>query len=276
MIIGGRLPTDLAGRRVGEPDMLVRTLGTPSYRAVDIKAHQTHDHARAGIEATYSALAAPCPGAAEARSGRWARKRRTDLLQLAHYQRVLEAAGFAAPGHRLGGIIGVEKEVVWHDLDAPVWLTPSHGTKDVVTTDGVTIVHGPQFRDWLGSILDERFAPEDVAAARAKLREHTGTRDKAVLERLGPPPQHPRDWLFDLGRGVFVAGAGLVAGLELVRATGPAWFLGVGAGLASLSWAASRLKLRRLWWFAWLTGTQAVTALFAVPYAAAWVLHLTH
>ena len=118
--------------------------------------------------------------------------------------------------------------------------------------------------------------PEEVAAAWTKLREHTGTRDKAELERLGPPPQHLRDWLFDLGRGVLVAGAGLVAGLELVRATGPVWFLAVGAGLASLSWAASRLKLRRLWWFAWLTGTQAVTALFAVAYVATWLLHLTH
>jgi len=125
LILGGRLPTDLAGRRAGEPDVLVRDQGSPAYRAVDIKAHQTHDQALNGVEATCSALASPGPAVAEARPGRWARKRRADLLQLAHYQRMLETAGVAPPGPRLGGIIGVEQEVVWYDLDAPVWLTPS-------------------------------------------------------------------------------------------------------------------------------------------------------
>jgi hypothetical protein len=52
--------------------------------------------------------------------------------------------------------------------------------------------------------------------------------------------------------------------------------LAVGGGLAVLAWGASRLNVRRLWWLAWLTGTQAVTALLAVAYAATWVLHLTH
>jgi hypothetical protein len=103
----------------------VRVPGSPSYRAIDVKAHQTRDHTLTGVEATCSALDAPVPEAADARPGRWARKRRADLLLLAHYQRMLEAADFAAPGPRLGGIIGVEEEVVWYDLDAALWLTPS-------------------------------------------------------------------------------------------------------------------------------------------------------
>jgi len=125
VILAGRLPSDLGARRAGEPDVLLRAQSSTSYRAVDIKAHLTHDRALGGVDASCSALATPCPEAAEERPSHWARKRRADMLQLAHYQRMLEAAGFAPPVPRLGGIIGVEEEVVWYDLDAAVWLTPS-------------------------------------------------------------------------------------------------------------------------------------------------------
>ncbi len=124
LIIAGRLPTDLVGRRVGEPDLLVAVDGGVKYRPVDIKHHRTLQ-STAGVQALCSTLdelaweyAAPADGVS-------ARKRGEDLLQLAHYQRMLESIGFAADDGRYGGIVGVEGVVTWHDLDAPVWQTPS-------------------------------------------------------------------------------------------------------------------------------------------------------
>jgi len=134
LIIGGRLPADSVAKRVGEPDLLV-TAGRSGYRAVDIKHHRALDarkqtpaldDSQARVRpALCSALSAPWLENAAADPASATRRLRGDLLQLAHYQRMLEGAGMAAPDGRLGGIIGVEQTVVWHDLDEPVWRTPS-------------------------------------------------------------------------------------------------------------------------------------------------------
>jgi predicted RecB family nuclease len=124
VIIGGRLPADPAGRRVGEPDLLVAAEGA-GYRPADVKHHRCLDAGGAGLPALCSALDRLSWEAAEPAPGSSARKRRSDLLQLAHYQRMLEACGMAAPDGRHGGIIGVDGVVAWYDLDEPLWQTPS-------------------------------------------------------------------------------------------------------------------------------------------------------
>ena len=124
LIVGGRLPPDPAGRRVGEPDLLVAAEG-PGYRAVDIKHHRCLDAGAGGLPALCSALDRLAREAATPVPDSSARKRRGDLLQLAHYQRMLEACGMAAADGRHGGIVGVDGVVAWYDLDAPVWQTPS-------------------------------------------------------------------------------------------------------------------------------------------------------
>ncbi|HYK33580.1 MAG TPA: ribonuclease H-like domain-containing protein [Streptosporangiaceae bacterium] len=133
LIVGGRLPADQAGRRVGEPDLLVAAPGEnggpPRYRAVDVKHHRSlRPGAPPGgkpIAARCSPLAAPRWEYAELAEAMTARKRPEDLLQLAHYQRMLEAAGFAAEDGRYAGIIGTEGVVTWYDLDEPLWQTPA-------------------------------------------------------------------------------------------------------------------------------------------------------
>ena len=127
-IVGGRLPTDPAGRRVGRPDLLVAAARGGVYRAVDVKHHMALRSATSeapGLPARISSLESLSLECAQIDDDLESRRRAVDLLQLAHYQRMLEAAGLAAAGGRFGGIIGVERQVVWYDLDAPIWRTPS-------------------------------------------------------------------------------------------------------------------------------------------------------
>lgn len=129
LIIGGRLPTDNSDRRVGEPDLLISDPAAAGYRPVDIKHHRSLDAVRGGLPACCATLGAPSLREAVVDPERSARKHRGDLLQLAHYQRMLEAAGHATAGGRRAGIIGVDGVVVWYDLDEAIWSTPSTSAK---------------------------------------------------------------------------------------------------------------------------------------------------
>lgn len=140
LIAGGVLPDDLAGRRSGRPDLLVRTDhggDRPTYAPVDIKNHR------------FARPKVPRPGHAgrDAREAAWRPPRRTlldsaslrpsdaepiadqrfstdrlktDGLQLAHYRRMLERTGFASPEPD-AGIVDRFGELWWVDLAEPRW-----------------------------------------------------------------------------------------------------------------------------------------------------------
>jgi predicted RecB family nuclease len=126
LILNGRL-VDEHGHRVGKPDILVRT-AEDRYRAVDVKWHsalEVRSPSNKGNAALVSSLSSVRFESASEQPQFSARKHEGDVLQLAHYQRILEALGFDAGDGRFAGIISTERTVVWHDLDAAVWKTPS-------------------------------------------------------------------------------------------------------------------------------------------------------
>ncbi|MGH8925552.1 MAG: hypothetical protein ACRDWA_13085 [Acidimicrobiia bacterium] len=121
LIAGGWLPLDEAGRRTGKPDLLIRD--GDGYVPVDVKHHLTLEVAD-DVATPVSSLSSPSAEIVETREGWGRRKNRGDLLQLAHYRRMLEACGHASSS-MAAGIIGKERVIVWHDLYQPIWQTPA-------------------------------------------------------------------------------------------------------------------------------------------------------
>ncbi len=117
LIIGGRLPGDEDGKRVGEPDVLLRI--DAGYVPVDVKHHLTLTTDEGGSVGV-STLSDPSPSRRIQKPDHKLRAHEGDALQLAHYHRMLEAVGRCGPG-AIGGIIGKEKVIVWYDLERPIW-----------------------------------------------------------------------------------------------------------------------------------------------------------
>jgi hypothetical protein len=141
LVIGGRLPDDLVGGRTGKPDLLIRAEdrsdGRPGYHVGDIKNHLTLERS-SGSSAVVSLPAAPSRAQAVPRADVALRiaGREDDCLQLAHYWRLLEAAGHAA-GAPWGAVLGTDGAkgyvpdplvVTWYDLSEPLWTTFSRST----------------------------------------------------------------------------------------------------------------------------------------------------
>ena len=147
VIIGGCLPVDLAGHRVGSPDLLIRSdpeaNHTPAYHPVEVKWHRIVARSRpAEGDAEeprvlrYSTLTDPRAEAALGISGYELRigSRAADFLQLAHYHRMLEACGFGAE-QPLAAVIGTDDlfeapALAWADLGEPQVRTFSRSSPE--------------------------------------------------------------------------------------------------------------------------------------------------
>lgn len=147
VIIGGRLPE--INSRSGAPDVLVRH--GEGYLPVDVKNHRTlrasakpakPANPRPSAHVLVSALTAPDVTVPQSGYSNRATSWQKDVMQLAHYTRMLQELGFHA-GPLLGGIIGTSDmtallgcthAITWYDLDIADVATysrssPTHVTK---------------------------------------------------------------------------------------------------------------------------------------------------
>jgi predicted RecB family nuclease len=116
-IWGAQLPRDLDGSRRGGIHLLVRT--DTGYVPVLVVRHKVTDP---GSGARTSPLHQPRPTALRVDSRRKVRPQPRDQLRLAHIRRLLEASGYADRDSRIGGVVGLDGDVVvWHDLESPAW-----------------------------------------------------------------------------------------------------------------------------------------------------------
>ncbi|WP_420174475.1 TM0106 family RecB-like putative nuclease [Luteococcus sp. OSA5] len=111
VVIGPRLPVDVAGHRRGQPDLLVRGTdqadGRAGYRPVEAKRHRVLEMGNAEQVCHFSTLEAPRVQLQHPQMT-FKPSREADLLQMAHYWRLLDAAGWADAAAPIAGVIGTD------------------------------------------------------------------------------------------------------------------------------------------------------------------------
>lgn len=136
LIWNPRLPADVEGRRVGEPDLLVRGPkrrdGKWSYRPVDVKWHKARS-GKGKQTVLVSTLDKPTYAAGR-KIHNMPAGRLDDELQLAHYLRMLEACGHSQPDRgAIGGVLGRDNRIWWTDLSQATRRHTINGKTSLMT-----------------------------------------------------------------------------------------------------------------------------------------------
>jgi predicted RecB family nuclease len=183
VIVGGTLPADPVGHRTGRPDLLIRGRdaagGRPTYHPAEVKAHKVllpsrrpprDDDGTPPPVVLRTPLDAPRPLAPRPLEGMTLRlgSREADFLQLAHYYRMLQAAGFAAE-RPLAGVIGTDTL-----LDGPV-LAWADLAEPTVRTFSRSAEQGWRLRSLLERYDHEHALRLDVARTAARRTGDPGT-----------------------------------------------------------------------------------------------------
>ena len=142
VVVGGALPDDAVRHRTGRPDLLIygghRGDGRAGYFPVEIKSHRiTKESSSGGAKMSHlgnMTVGIQIQTSADRQPA--STYRQSDLMQLAHYWRMLESCNFHADVVPVGGIIGSdtcttnEGFIVWQSLTEPFFTTysRSHGT----------------------------------------------------------------------------------------------------------------------------------------------------
>jgi predicted RecB family nuclease len=116
-IWGALFPVDRIGHRRGGAELLVRT--EQGYLPILVVRHRITDR---GSGAPTTIMTDLDPLRQRPDPGRKVRSQPRDQLRLVHLHKLLRSLGRAETGRALGGVIGLDADVVvWHDLAAPTW-----------------------------------------------------------------------------------------------------------------------------------------------------------
>jgi predicted RecB family nuclease len=125
VIWNARLPQNFVTHRTGEPDALVynginKETGKNIWLPVDVKDHKSLEGEKSNPSYMVSQYTKPKFSDATLTEFPKGTPQKVDALQLAHYHRMLEQLGYAN-SKPLGGIIGREGVIIWHDLTEPIY-----------------------------------------------------------------------------------------------------------------------------------------------------------